>query len=121
MPGPPTHGPGTARKADDPQHVPEMLRIQLDEHVRPPRLQVSGQIDLATQREFHTSVTNAVSRVCGLILDLRGVTHLNSAGIGTLYLHHEKLTAVVVEPNSVIDRALHYSGFVRLVPVLHDA
>jgi anti-anti-sigma factor len=97
------------------------LRIRLDEHTSPARLLVSGEIDLANQQEFHGAVTDAVSRVPRLILDLRDVTHLNSARIGTLFRHHEKLIAVVVEPNSVIARALHYSGFIRLVPVLHDA
>jgi anti-anti-sigma factor len=84
---------------------------------RPPRLVVTGEIDLATLHEFDHAMTVSVARHRRLIVDLTGVEFLASSGIRTLYAHLSHLVAVLVSPDNVVARALSTVAFPCLVVV----
>jgi anti-anti-sigma factor len=89
--------------------------ISLDEEVSPVRLDVCGEIDLATAEQFCMAVAEAAARHPRLIVDLTEVDFLASAGVHALFRYRDQLAAVVVREGSVIARALALSGFSRLV------
>jgi anti-anti-sigma factor len=76
---------------------------------------VSGEIDLATRDEFNQAVVNALREHPRLIVDLTGAQFLASVGIRTLWLHLDRITAVLVGADSMIARALSICGFPKLV------
>jgi len=91
------------------------LTISLNEQITPVRLDVCGEIDLATAQQFCMAVAEVTARHPRLIVDLTEVDFLASAGIHALFRYRDQLTAVVVREGSVIARALALSGFSRLV------
>lgn len=82
---------------------------------RPPRLIVTGEIDLATAEQFEHAVAEAISGHHRLVIDLTGVEFLSSIGIGTLYAHLEDVAAVLVNDRDNVARTLAMVGFPRLV------
>jgi anti-anti-sigma factor len=83
-------------------------------------LTAAGEIDMSNQGQFSAALDAAAEDGGRLIVDLNAVTTLSSHAIGVLYRHADRLTAVYVAPNSVIARALNYSGFASRVPVIGD-
>jgi anti-anti-sigma factor len=83
-------------------------------------LAAAGEIDMSNHGEFRAALATAASGDQRLVVDLTGVTTLSSHAIGVLYRHADSLTAVYVERNSLIARALSYSGFASRVPVIAD-
>lgn len=79
-----------------------------------------GEIDMSNHAEFGAVLANTASDDHRVVVDLTGVTTLSSHAIGVLYRHADNLTAVYVERNSLIARALSYSGFASRVPVIAE-
>jgi len=84
---------------------------------RPPRLVVTGEIDMATVTQFERAVSLAVQRHGRLIMDLTGVEFIGSGGIHVLYDQLEHLVAVLVTPDDIAARALSIVRFPCLVVV----
>ena len=84
-------------------------------------LAASGEIDMSNQAEFRAALAAAAASDRRLVVDLTRVTTLSSHAIGVLYRHADSLTAVHVERNSLIARALNYSGFASRVPVIVES
>jgi anti-anti-sigma factor len=87
---------------------------------RPPRLIVTGEIDLVTSADFERAVAEAAHQHQRLIIDLTGVEFLHSSGIRTLYAHLHSLVAVLVTPDRVVARALSTVSFPYLIVVAAD-
>jgi anti-anti-sigma factor len=95
-----------------------MASVRIDESDGATVLTAAGEIDLSNQGQFRTALETAASGGRRLVVDLTRVTTLSGCAIGVLYRHADRLTAVYVARNSVIARALSYSGFASRVPVI---
>jgi anti-anti-sigma factor len=84
-------------------------------------LAAAGEIDMSNQEQFRAALEKAASSHRRLVIDLTRVTTMSSHAIGVLYRYASSLTAVYVAHNSLIARALNYSGFASRVPVIVDA
>lgn len=100
--------------------APPLASIWVDETDRATVLAAAGEIDMSNQAEFRAALAEAATSGRRLVVDLTRVTTLSSHAIGVLYRHAESLTAVHVAPNSLIARALNYSGFASRVPVIME-
>jgi anti-sigma B factor antagonist len=81
---------------------------------------VAGEIDLANASRVGRSLAAAASR--GLVVDLTGVTYLDSAGIGELFALAARLRtggglALVVPDGSPLHRLLKITQFDEAAPV----
>lgn len=99
---------------------PSLASIRVDRSEKSTILAAVGVVDLSNHEEFGAVLATTASEDHRVVVDLTGVTTLSSHAIGVLYRHADALTAVYVEPNSLIARALSYSGFASRVPVIAD-
>jgi anti-anti-sigma factor len=94
------------------------VSIRVEKSGKATVLAADGEIDMSNQAEFRAALSSAASSGRRVVVDLTRVTTLSSHAIGVLYRHVDSLTAVYVARNSLIDRALNYSGFASRVPVI---
>jgi anti-anti-sigma factor len=76
----------------DEQSTPAQLRIFIREREPTPILQLTGEVDMASVpllRETYDEV--CPKPACGLVVDLSGVTFLDSSGLAILLAIHEEL------------------------------
>jgi anti-anti-sigma factor len=94
---------------------PYELTIEQDPRATVVRLR--GEVDAATAPLIETELlTTAPER--GLVLDLRGVDYLDSAGIAMLdSLRRARRLTLVIEDASIVARAIAIVGFDQLIPV----
>jgi len=59
----------------------DALRIELDEATTPRVLMVKGEIDLGTADELRAALDRALADDPKLVVDLRGVTFIDAAGV----------------------------------------
>ena len=80
---------------------------------------VRGEIDLATAPAFREALSAGATPPDGsLVIDLREVGYLDSAGIEVLFDQARKRwIELVVRPDSPIVRVLEISGLAKAVPV----
>jgi anti-anti-sigma factor len=97
--------------------VTPQLTITLLEVTRPVRMQVKGEVDLATFDQLHAALTAATAQYERLVLDLTETTFLSSVGIRVLYTHATGLSAVLVTSGSIIHRALSIAGIGVVIPI----
>jgi anti-sigma B factor antagonist len=78
---------------------------------------VTGDLDLSNLHAVHTALLDAMPNdAYGLVVDLSGVTFLDSSGVETLFRLQRSLDvrqqrfAVVIPPEATIRRALELSG-----------
>jgi anti-anti-sigma factor len=78
---------------------------------------VTGDLDLSNLHAVHTALLDAMPNdAYGLVVDLSGVTFLDSSGVETLFRLQRSLDvrqqrfAVVIPPQATIRRALELSG-----------
>jgi anti-anti-sigma factor len=86
-----------------------------------------GEIDLSNAAELSVAVTDATPNdALGVVLDLSGVTYVDSAGIRLLYRLGESLRnrgqtlRVVIPPDSPPSDALRLAGVQRHVDVVEE-
>jgi len=108
---------------------PEGLR--LDRVRETPVARLSGEIDLSNAAIIKRSIAENVSNQdLSLVLDLSGVTYLDSAGIAMLFdlsrrlIQHQQELILVVPAGSLLHRSLRVSGWptsTSLVERVEDA
>jgi len=80
-----------------------------------PRLTVTGEIDLGTAPVLARALEALEATTAGpVVVDLTAVEYLDSAGIGVLFAHAERLE-IVVPP--LLEPVLTYSGLAQLARV----
>jgi anti-anti-sigma factor len=111
--------------------VSDLARVEGEQQGTLCLVRVHGEIDLSNAHE----VSSAIGVVMGqdarrLVVDLSGITYLDSAGVALLLRLAERLRArrrelhVVVPRGSPVRRVLHFTGLPRVIPVdarLEDA
>jgi anti-anti-sigma factor len=97
--------------------VTPQLTIILLEVTRPVRLQVKGDVDLATFDQLDAALTEATTQYGRVVLDLTETTFMSSVGIRVLYTHAAGLSAVLVSSTSIIHRALSIAGLGVVIPI----
>jgi anti-sigma B factor antagonist len=75
-------------------------------------LAVKGDIDMASAEQFRRVLDDAPAGE-HLVVDLTGVSYLDSAGVKVLYDHLDRDPELIIEPDAVILRILAITG-------LHD-
>jgi anti-sigma B factor antagonist len=82
-------------------------------------LVVRGEVDLASAPAFRAALAeSAAPPDVSLVIDLREVGYLDSAGIEVLFDQaRQRWIELVVRPNSPIIRVLEISGLAQAVPV----
>ena len=113
----PTREPGEPPDRDG---AAPLASIRVTRSGRNTVVTASGEIDMSNQTQFRAALATAASGDRRMVVDLTRVTTLSSHAIGALYQHAARLSAVYVEPDSLIARALNYSGFASRVPVIAD-
>jgi anti-anti-sigma factor len=85
---------------------------------------VVGEVDISNVDEVRRGLTDAVpNSACGLVVDLRATTHLDSSGVHLLFglahaLEARQQQICVVAPRAAVSsRVLFITGFDRIVPV----
>ena len=106
------------RVSDQTGSLRPLASIRIDDSGKATVLAADGEIDMSNQAEFRAALASAAASGRRLVVDLTRVTTLSSHAIGVLYRHADSLTAVYVERDSLIARALSYSGFASRVPVI---
>jgi anti-anti-sigma factor len=59
----------------------ELLTIRLDDTQTPPRLEIDGEIDLATVDTLRTELARVLADVPTVVVDLDGVTFMGAAAV----------------------------------------
>jgi anti-anti-sigma factor len=90
----------------------------------PPRVAVSGEIDVATAHEFETSLTEASRPDQPLVIDLRDTSFMDSTGLSVLVRVAHVVGAdadpqrlVVDHPCAAVYKTLTVSGVDRLLTI----
>ena len=90
---------------------PPALRVERDDDV--PVARLAGEIDIVQTRELAQSLRDAIdNQDYGLVVDLREVTYLDSAGINLIFELAERLrsrqqrVALIVPERAVIQRVI---------------
>ncbi len=101
------------------------VEVTMSQHAGSTRVEVEGEIDLSTAPQFQRELLASAQGATTLLVDLRGVTFIDSTGVGVLFRTAKKLTGdggamQVVCPAGPVRRVLGVSGFENLVPV-HDS
>ncbi|MEY2420596.1 MAG: anti-sigma factor antagonist [Acidimicrobiaceae bacterium] len=84
---------------------------------------VAGEIDISNASRLRSELDQVAARDVGLIVDLAGVTYLDSSGIGELFALAARLTArggtlaLVVPDGSPLRRLLRITQFQEAAPV----
>lgn len=88
---------------------------------------LKGDIDLATVDEAkQTLIEAAISGATGVVIDLSGVTSLDSCAVNVLFLMARRLeqrgqsAAVVVPPGSLLRKVFSLTALDRLLPFFSD-
>lgn len=99
------------------------LEISGDEHVTV--LAVSGELDLATSPELEAELQRANSGPELLVLDLRGVTFMDSTGLSLLVKAHRRAQdahrrLAVVRGSAQVQRLLMLTGVAERLTLIDD-
>jgi anti-anti-sigma factor len=103
----------------------ELARIQVDDHDGTLVASIVGEIDPSNAREVGRQLTEAVPNDAHVIVvDLAGVSFLDSSGVQMLFELAERLTGrqqqlkLVVPPDVPARRVLEIVAFAETAPVL---
>jgi anti-sigma B factor antagonist len=85
-------------------------------------LSVSGELDLASVPSFLGHLGRASEATENVIIDLRGLLYIDSAGINTLLDAHQRFTRagrriVLAAPSPMMERILKIVSLEQMVPV----
>lgn len=100
------------------------VQVQIEGGPMWPVALVGGEVDLSNVDGVASSLEGAVSNAAlGLVLDLSGVTYLDSTGLRLLFRlarelrDRQQALRIVVPPEALIWRVLRLSGVPDVVPV----
>jgi anti-anti-sigma factor len=117
----------TLSDAHGPARVPDGLAsVSREERDAVVIVTVQGEIDVSNVAEIGSQLTEISNEPLGLVVDLSGVTHLDSAGIAMLYdlnarLDRRRLRLVVVAPPAApVRRVLELTAFSRRARLADD-
>jgi anti-sigma B factor antagonist len=117
----------TLPDARGPARVPDGLAsVSREERDAVVIVTVQGEIDVSNVAEIGSQLTEISNEPLGLVVDLGGVTHLDSAGIAMLYdlnarLDRRRLRLVVVTPPTApARRVLELTAFSRRARLADD-
>lgn len=79
-------------------------------------LAVTGEIDMSNAGEFGAALERELATGAALIVDLTGVTYLDSAGIATLFDQAADHDVRLLAPR-LLDRVLRVSGLPQVAKV----
>ncbi len=100
-----------------------MMRVSVSRN-NPQVMQIGGEIDYSSADQFYNFLAEAVAkRKRSLILNLKDLNYLDSAGLQTLFRLWKKLSKhgrkiILVNPKPGIRRLLEISGFSKFLPVI---
>jgi anti-sigma B factor antagonist len=87
-----------------------------------------GELDLATAPDLEKLVLGRLADRTAVVLDLRGLTFMDSSGVRVLVAAHARaadgggeLTVVRPERGGAVDRILEVSGIEQALPLVDDA
>jgi anti-anti-sigma factor len=86
----------------------------------------SGEIDLATSPELRKALLDPQARAKAVVLDLSGVTFIDSSGLGVIVGQQKRARendddfAVVIAGASAVERILELSGLVKVLDIVGD-
>jgi anti-anti-sigma factor len=86
----------------------------------------SGEIDLASSPELRKALRDPQASVRTVVLDLRGVTFIDSSGLGVIVGQQKRARetgndfAVVIDGASAVERILELSGLVKVLDLVGD-
>lgn len=97
-----------------------LISVELDAGTVTPRVVVDGELEISTVHNFTQKLTYILGICPRVILDIRRVKFLDSAGLRALFMHRDCIQAVLVEESSAPARALSLSGFGLVLPLATD-
>lgn len=89
-------------------------------------VRLSGELDLQLSEAFKSEVSQQLAQsgqLKHLVLDLRGVTFIDSSGVGAIIGRYKEIRndrngkVVAFGPRPQVRRVLEFSGLLRLLPV----
>jgi anti-anti-sigma factor len=111
--------------------MPDLADVRSEVLGRAVVLRISGEIDLSNAWVVSGAMREAISnQVHAVVVDLSGVSYLDSAGVRVLFdlsrslAEHDQRLVVVLPPGSTIRRALEVSAFhtaAQVVDTLNEA
>jgi anti-anti-sigma factor len=101
-----------------PEHFAVKVRRRDDVAIVQPR----GELDLATVETLHIALDCAES-AARLVLDLRGLTFIDSSGLHLLVALHQRaqrggLQLTLLAPGAPVDRAIQLCGLAQVLPFM---
>jgi anti-sigma B factor antagonist len=96
-----------------PGAAPQRLRVR---HESDGTIVLEGEIDLSTAPQLRAAIEPAATAGAVQVVDLRGVTYLDSAGLSVLYDHAAGLH-LLVAPSSVVATVLDISGLSEVTTI----
>jgi anti-anti-sigma factor len=101
--------------------VPEHQQVQVETEDRGGQAVtvVSGEVDAATADAFEQALRPAIADSTTIVLDLSGVSFMDSSGLRSLMAIHSEVTArdgriQLADTSSVVDRLLSVTGLDEL-------
>lgn len=85
---------------------------------------LSGEVDLSNAHDVESQVADAIAEAEAVVIDLNGVTYLDSRGLQLLlrlaerHVHHALDLVIVASPRSIAHELLQVTGIVEIVPVV---
>jgi anti-sigma B factor antagonist len=84
-------------------------------------VQVEGEVDLSTAPRLDAALAAAIDRGVPTIVDLSSTTFMDSSGFRVVHEATDRLRlALVVPPDSILDRSVRLAGLHEIVPVCAD-
>ncbi len=88
---------------------------------------VKGELDLVIAEKFKITVEEALerSRAKNLVLDLEGVSFIDSSGLGAILGRYKTVTGQhgsmsIVNPQAPVKKILELSGILRILTIHQD-
>jgi stage II sporulation protein AA (anti-sigma F factor antagonist) len=90
-------------------------------------VRVKGEMDMATAGQIRQSIDNRLQqeKIRYLLLDLSGVTFIDSSGIGVILGRYRNLNrtggkTAIIKPQVVVKRVLETAGLQKLIPICEN-
>jgi anti-anti-sigma factor len=97
----------------------ELARIELDDDGPARLVRLSGEVDISNSSDLERRLLELTDED-GFVLDLSGLTYLDSAGVRLLFRLAEAACGrlrLVLAPDSPVRRVLELAGAERLLPL----
>jgi stage II sporulation protein AA (anti-sigma F factor antagonist) len=100
------------------------LYLSVEKHKNNLLVQFKGELDHHTTENIRQKIDQQYfdQRLKNIILDLRGLTFMDSSGIGLIMGRYrncieKKGTVAIVSDNSYVDKMLNMSGLLKIIQV----